>query len=139
MGTRTLMALAYKSIPVAITVEGANILTRSLMIFGQGAMRCHPYLYDELQAIQDEDQERGLDTFEGLFFKHAGHTLGNMSRGVVHGLSGAALAEIPANADSFSAPRSLSLIPTRRCRLSTLYRPRSPPYHSPLYTSTATH
>ena len=104
MGPRNFMALAYQSIPVAITVEGANILTRSLMIFGQGAMRCHPYLYDELQAIQDEDQERGLDTFEGLFFKHAGHTLGNMSRGLVHGLSGAALAEIPANADSFSAP-----------------------------------
>jgi acyl-CoA dehydrogenase len=104
MGPRNFMALAYQSIPVAITVEGANILTRSLMIFGQGAMRCHPYLYDELQAIQDEDQERGLNTFEGLFFKHAGHTLGNMSRGLVHGLSGAALAEIPANADSFSAP-----------------------------------
>ncbi|MEQ8260555.1 MAG: acyl-CoA dehydrogenase [Alcanivorax sp.] len=104
MGPRNFMALAYQSIPVAITVEGANILTRSLMVFGQGAMRCHPYLYDELQAIQDEDQERGLNTFEGLFFKHAGHTLGNMSRGLVHGLSGAALAEIPANADSFSAP-----------------------------------
>jgi len=104
MGPRNFMALAYQSIPVAITVEGANILTRSLMIFGQGAMRCHPYLYDELQAIQDEDQERGLDTFEGLFFNHAGHTLGNMSRGLVHGLSGAHLAEIPANADSFSAP-----------------------------------
>ncbi len=104
MGPRNFMALAYQSIPVAITVEGANILTRSLMIFGQGAMRCHPYLYDELQAIQDEDQERGLDTFEGLFFKHAGHTLGNMSRGLVHGLSGACLADIPANADSFSAP-----------------------------------
>lgn len=104
MGPRNFMALAYQSIPVAITVEGANILTRSLMIFGQGAMRCHPYLYDELQAIQDEDQERGLDTFEGLFFKHAGHTLSNMSRGLVHGLSGARLADIPANADSFSAP-----------------------------------
>ena len=104
MGPRNFMALTYQTVPIAITVEGANILTRSLMIFGQGAMRCHPYLYDELQAIQDEDQERGLDTFEGLFFKHAGHTLGNMSRGLVHGLSGAALAEIPANADSFSAP-----------------------------------
>ena len=104
MGPRNFMALPYQSIPVAITVEGANILTRSLMIFGQGALRCHPYLYDELQAIQDEDQERGFKNFEQLFFKHAGHSLGNISRGMVHGLSGARLAEIPANADSFSAP-----------------------------------
>ncbi len=86
------------------------------MLFGQGAMRCHPYLYDELQAIQDEDQERGLDTFEGLFFNHAGTTPGNMSRGLVHGLSGAHLAEIPANAASFSAPWYLSLIPLCRPR-----------------------
>ncbi|ASK33758.1 acyl-CoA dehydrogenase [Alcanivorax sp. N3-2A] len=104
MGPRNFMALPYQSIPVAITVEGANVLARSLMIFGQGAMRCHPYLYDELQAIQDEDQERGLDTFDGLFFKHAGHSLSNMSRGLVFGLTGGRLAGLPDNADSFSAP-----------------------------------
>ncbi|MCC4307698.1 acyl-CoA dehydrogenase [Alcanivorax marinus] len=104
MGPRNFMALPYQSIPVAITVEGANILTRSLMIFGQGALRCHPYLYDELQAIQDEDQDRGFKQFEHLFFKHAGHSLGNISRGIVLGLTGSKLADIPANADSFSAP-----------------------------------
>lgn len=104
MGPRNFMALPYQAIPIAITVEGANVLSRSLMIFGQGAMRCHPYLYDELNAIQDEDQARGLDTFDGLFFKHASHSIGNISRGLVHGFTGGRLAKIPANADSFSAP-----------------------------------
>src|SRR5699024_8613166 len=77
--------------------------TRSLMIFGQGALRCHPYLYDEMQALQDQDRERGFKSFERLFFKHAGHSLGNISRGIVLGLTGSKPAEIPANADSFSA------------------------------------
>ena len=104
LGPRNYLGRGWQGAPIWITVEGANILTRSLMIFGQGALRCHPYLYDELQAIQDEDQERGFKNFEQLFFKHAGHSLGNISRGMVHGLSGARLAEIPANADSFSAP-----------------------------------
>ncbi len=103
-GPRNFMALPYQAIPIAITVEGANILTRSLMIFGQGALRCHPFLYDELNALQDEDKERGLETFEALFLKHAGHTIGNMCRGLVHALTGGRLADIPANADSFSTP-----------------------------------
>jgi acyl-CoA dehydrogenase len=104
MGPRNFMALAYQAIPIAITVEGANVLSRSLMIFGQGAMRCHPYLYDELQAIQDEEQERGLDKFDGLFLKHAGHALGNISRGFVFALTAGRLAATPANANDFSAP-----------------------------------
>ena len=88
LGPRNFLALPYQSTPIAITVEGANILTRSLMIFGQGAMRCHPYLYEELQAIQAEDKEKGLQEFDGLFFAHAGHTLGNMSSAVFQALLG---------------------------------------------------
>lgn len=104
LGPRNFLALPYQSTPIAITVEGANILTRSLMIFGQGAMRCHPFLYDELQAIQAEDKEQGLQDFDALFFRHAGHTLGNISRGIVQGLAGSYLSDSPGNADSFSAP-----------------------------------
>ncbi len=104
LGPRNFMGLSYQAIPIAITVEGANVLSRSLMIFGQGAMRCHPFLYDELNALQDEDRERGLDTFDELFLKHAAHSIGNISRAIVFGLSGSCTAGIPANADSFSTP-----------------------------------
>jgi acyl-CoA dehydrogenase len=50
--------VAYRGAPIAITVEGANILTRSLIIFGQGAVRCHPHVMKEMQAVQDNDERR---------------------------------------------------------------------------------
>ncbi len=65
----------YRSLPVAITVEGANILTRSLIVFGQGAIRSHPYLLKEMMALGDEDRARGLDQFDQLFWQHVGHGL----------------------------------------------------------------
>lgn len=64
-------------IPVAITVEGANILTRNLMIFGQGATRCHPYVFAELEAAADIDVERGLEKFDALLMKHIAFGAGN--------------------------------------------------------------
>jgi acyl-CoA dehydrogenase len=60
---------------VAITVEGANILTRSLMVFGQGAIRAHPYMLKEILALGDADREHGLEAFDEVFWKHAAHTL----------------------------------------------------------------
>ncbi|MDX1803375.1 MAG: acyl-CoA dehydrogenase [Alcanivorax sp.] len=104
LGPRNFMALPYQSTPIAITVEGANILTRSLMIFGQGAMRCHPYLYAELQAIQADNREQGLQDFDKLFFSHAGHSIGNMCRAMVQSVAGLYLSSAPSNADAFSAP-----------------------------------
>ena len=65
----------YRSLPVAITVEGANILTRSLIVFGQGAIRSHPYLLKEMMALSDEDRLRGLDQFNRFFWRHVGHGL----------------------------------------------------------------
>ncbi len=62
-GRVTFWHLNYQAIPVSITVEGANILSRSLMIFGQGSMRCHPYLYEELQLLQAEDSGSGSKSF----------------------------------------------------------------------------
>src|SRR6185369_1287908 len=61
---------AYQAMPVGITVEGANILTRSLITFAQGALRSHPYLYKEIQACQDADEERGLNAFDKAFSGH---------------------------------------------------------------------
>lgn len=102
-GPRNFLVYSYHSVPVAITVEGANILTRSLMIFGQGAMRCHPYLFNEMQAMQDEDQARGIKTFDKLFTAHLGHVFSNIVRTKLLGLTRGLFSSVPANADDFSA------------------------------------
>lgn len=104
LGPRNFLAFAYQSIPVAITVEGANILTRSLMIFGQGAMRCHPFLFEEMQAMQMSDQNAGLEKFDQLFIRHLGHVLRNLLRTKVYAFTGSRFSPVPANADRFSTP-----------------------------------
>ncbi|MEX1122368.1 MAG: acyl-CoA dehydrogenase, partial [Balneolales bacterium] len=78
-GPRNLLAHSYMSTPIAITVEGANILTRTLMIFGQGAIRCHPYAYQEIDALT----KGNLEQFDSVFWKHTGHVVRNMFRSVV--------------------------------------------------------
>jgi acyl-CoA dehydrogenase len=65
---------AYRAAPIGITVEGANALTRNLIIFGQGSIRCHPHLLSEMEALQIEDETQSLDAFDKSFWKHAGHT-----------------------------------------------------------------
>ncbi len=95
MGPNNYLARAYQQIPIAITVEGANILTRSLIVFGQGAMRCHPYLLDEIAAAADENKERGLEAFDKTFFKHLGYVTTNAVRSLLYGLSFAQLAPAP--------------------------------------------
>ena len=62
---------AYQMVPVGITVEGANILTRTLITFAQGALRSHPYLFTEIEALQDTDKERGFEIFAETFDNHA--------------------------------------------------------------------
>jgi len=76
LGEKNLIAHAYFGAPVAITVEGANIMTRTLIIFGQGVIRCHPYAYKEIEALEDGN----LEAFDENFFKHVGFTLRNMVR-----------------------------------------------------------
>jgi acyl-CoA dehydrogenase len=88
MGPRNFLALNYQAIPVSITVEGANILSRSLMIFGQGSMRYHPYLYEELQLLQAEDPKAALNPFDNLLFKHLGYTFNRTARSFAYALSG---------------------------------------------------
>jgi acyl-CoA dehydrogenase len=85
----------YRAVPVGITVEGANILTRNLIIFGQGAIRCHPYLLREMLALQDEDKKRGLYAFDRAFWRHVGHSFATMARAFVRGLTDGRSARAP--------------------------------------------
>jgi acyl-CoA dehydrogenase len=87
-GPRNLLAHAYINTPVGITVEGANILTRTLMIFGQGAIRCHPYAYKEIDALGRGDVKQ----FDGAFWAHIGHVARNKMRALVLSLTRGALA-----------------------------------------------
>ena len=90
-GDRNIYARAYTSIPIGITVEGANILTRSLIVFGQGAMRCHPFLLKEVNAIM----ENNLFDFDRAFFGHMSHVGKNGVRALVHALTGSVFARVP--------------------------------------------
>lgn len=95
MGPGNYLARHYQATPVSITVEGANILTRSMIIFGQGAIRCHPYVLEELQASYNEDQEKGLDDFDAAFMGHIGFAVRNNIRAFVLSLTRSSLASSP--------------------------------------------
>ena len=81
-GPKNYLSSAYRAVPIAITVEGANIMTRSLMIYGQGSIRCHPFIQDEIEAAQNEDRDQGLQDFDKVLFKHIGYTLKTMLKAV---------------------------------------------------------
>jgi alkylation response protein AidB-like acyl-CoA dehydrogenase len=94
-GPMNYLANFYIGAPVAITVEGANILTRNLMIFGQGATRCHPYVLKEMEAAANPDTEQGLKDFDSLLFKHIGHATKNSFGALWAGLTGSAFISSP--------------------------------------------
>src|SRR5690606_6584469 len=94
LGPSNFLGRAYQQIPVGITVEGANILTRSLIIFGQGAIRCHPYVLAEMHAARHPDAARGLRDFDRAFWGHIRFTMSNALRALGHGLAGAKLVKI---------------------------------------------
>jgi acyl-CoA dehydrogenase len=79
-GPRNYLANMHRATPIAITVEGANILTRSLILFGQGAIRAHPYLFKEMEALAERDAEVGLSRFDAIFWRHAGHLVATAGR-----------------------------------------------------------
>jgi acyl-CoA dehydrogenase len=89
MGPNNYLARGYQGAPIAVTVEGANILTRSMIIYGQGAIRCHPYVLSELQAANQSDNEQALNDFDGALFGHIGFSISNISRSLWCSLSGA--------------------------------------------------
>jgi len=95
LGPKNYLARGYQVVPVAITVEGANILTRSLMIFGQGAIRCHPFVLKEMSAARDKDHARGLKQFDQALFAHIGFTLSNAIRSFVMATTLARFSTVP--------------------------------------------
>jgi acyl-CoA dehydrogenase len=89
---------AYQMVPVGITVEGANILTRTLITFAQGALRSHPYLFAEIEALQDPHSERGIERFARTFDDHIAFTLSNAAGAFFHNLTFGLFASAPPNA-----------------------------------------
>jgi len=85
----------YRAVPIGITVEGANIVTRSLIEFGQGAIRSHPYLLKEMTALEDADATRGLEQFDRALWAHVGHACVNALRAIARAWTGAAFAPRP--------------------------------------------
>lgn len=88
LGPRNYIGRTYQQIPVSITVEGANILTRNMIIFGQGAIRCHPYILQEVTATRDTDTKRASETFDAALVGHVLFSLRNTANCIVHGLFG---------------------------------------------------
>jgi acyl-CoA dehydrogenase len=86
---------AYQMVPVGITVEGANILTRTLITFAQGALRSHPYLFTEIEALQDQNTERGIERFERALDAHAAFTFSNVAGAFWHNVTFGAFADRP--------------------------------------------
>lgn len=100
MGPHNFLARPYQLVPVGITVEGANILTRTMIIFGQGAMRSHPYLLKEVQAVHSDDQKQGARDFDAALFSHFGFVISNVVRSLWFGLSYAKLVIAPGDRDT---------------------------------------
>lgn len=93
LGPRNYLGRAYEGAPISITVEGANILTRNLIIFGQGAIRCHPYILTEMEAAKDQDFKK----FDKAFFGHLGYTVSNLVRTIFLSLTGGWFVRAPKN------------------------------------------
>lgn len=91
LGPNNYLGRGYQGSPIAITVEGANILTRSLIIFGQGAIRCHPYVFKELESIRNND----LVAFDNAFFAHAGFIIANLTKSILFGWTDAHMSRAP--------------------------------------------
>ncbi|KAF3997683.1 acyl-CoA dehydrogenase [Glaciimonas immobilis] len=87
MGPNNFLARTYQQVPIAITVEGANILTRCLIIFGQGAIRCHPYVWQEITAAGEENESKALQDFDTAFFGHVSFIFSNFARTLLGGIS----------------------------------------------------
>ena len=95
MGESNYLARGYQGAPVAITVEGANILTRSLIIYGQGAIRCHPYVLAELEAANQTDDIMALKEFDHALFGHIGFAISNVVRSLWFSLTGSRMQRTP--------------------------------------------
>ena len=107
-GPSNYLQALYRAVPIGITVEGANIVTRSLIIFGQGSIRAHPHILDEMKALGIEDQSESLAAFDKHFWAHVGHTLRTTTRALVRGWSGGRIGPAPAAGPLTDIYRQLS-------------------------------
>jgi acyl-CoA dehydrogenase len=98
LGPRNYLGRGWQAAPISITVEGANIMTRTLMIFGQGAIRCHPWVLKEIQAAQHPDPAVRLREFDRNLFGHIGFAISNAVRSWVLGLTAARIGSAPGDA-----------------------------------------
>jgi acyl-CoA dehydrogenase len=99
-GPLNYLGSGYRAVPIGITVEGANIVTRSLIQFGQGAIRCHPYLLKEMTALEDPDRGEGLAQFDQAFWGHVGHSFVNALRALGRAWTAGASAPAPEAGDT---------------------------------------
>lgn len=102
MGPNNYLGRSWQAAPIFITVEGANILSRNLMIFGQGAIRCHPYVLKEMALAGRDDHEQALYEFDGLLLQHLGFAAGNAASSLLLGLSLGCFSNAPG--DNLSRP-----------------------------------
>ncbi len=100
LGPRNFAGRSWQAAPIAITVEGANIMTRSLMIFGQGAILCHPWVMKEMKSAQLEDPKARIDQFDTAVFGHIGFAISNAVRSWWYGLTGAQIGRAPGDDDT---------------------------------------
>ncbi|HRF73555.1 MAG TPA: acyl-CoA dehydrogenase [Accumulibacter sp.] len=97
LGPSNFIGRAYQQLPIGITVEGANILTRSMILFGQGAIRCHPYVLKEMRSAYHPDAEQGLRDFDEAFFGHAAYTIKHGFGALAKGFTGSHFVAVPEN------------------------------------------
>lgn len=102
MGPNNYLARSWQGAPIFITVEGANILSRNLMIFGQGAIRCHPYVLKEMALASREDQDQALQEFDALLLQHIGFAVSNAASSLLLSLGLGIFSQVPG--DRISRP-----------------------------------
>ena len=98
LGPRNFAGRAWQASPIAITVEGANIMTRSLLIFGQGSILCHPYIMKEMKAAQESDTGAAIDALDAALYAHVGGAISNAVRSFWFGITGAKVGAAPGDA-----------------------------------------
>jgi acyl-CoA dehydrogenase len=120
LGQNNYLGRAYQGAPIAIIVEGANILTRNMMIYGQGAMRCHPYVLKELLAANNSDADESLQQFDQAIFGHIGFAISNLFRSLWFSLTGARFTKAPFTDETAGYYRSMQRYSSNMAFLSDI-------------------
>ncbi|WP_287028835.1 acyl-CoA dehydrogenase [Pseudomonas sp. UBA6310] len=120
MGPKNYLGRSWQAAPIFITVEGANILSRNLMIFGQGAIRCHPFVLKEMALVHEPDRDAALVKFDRLLMQHIGFAVSNAASTLVLGLSFGLLGKAPGRGLSRSYFRSLNRLAAAFAMLADL-------------------